>query len=74
MRRERRYRITSAARSARADRRRRMGLYFTLMTLCLLLIVLAWFWVRLFSTPAAVAMSVVGLAIPPVAAIVGNRP
>jgi hypothetical protein len=47
--------------------------YFLLMGTCLLLIVLAWNVVRLWSVPAAVAMSVVACLIPPVAAIVGNR-
>jgi hypothetical protein len=39
---------------------------------CLLLILLAWNVVRLWSTTAAVVMSVVAALIPPVAAIVGN--
>jgi hypothetical protein len=51
----------------------RKRLYFVLMGSCLTLIVLAWFVVRLFSTPLAIAMSVVALVIPPLAAIVGNR-
>jgi hypothetical protein len=51
----------------------RKRLYFVLMGTCLTLIVLAWFVVRLFSTPIAIAMSVVALVIPPVAAMIGNR-
>ncbi|MGN6782748.1 MAG: DUF3099 domain-containing protein [Marmoricola sp.] len=47
--------------------------YFWLMGTCVLLIVLAWNVVRLFSVPAAIAMSVVAAVIPPVAVIVGNR-
>jgi hypothetical protein len=43
------------------------------MGTCLSLIILAWFVVRFFSTPAAIAMSAVAACIPPVAAIVGNR-
>ena len=39
---------------------------------CLLLILLAWNVVRLWSTTAAVVMSVVAAVIPPVASIVGN--
>jgi hypothetical protein len=39
---------------------------------CLLLIVLAWNVVRLWSTTAAVVMSIVAAVIPPVAAMVGN--
>jgi len=46
--------------------------YFWLMGSCLTLIVLAWFVVRLFSTTAAVVMSIVAACIPPVAAIVAN--
>lgn len=52
------------------DRRQR---YFVLMGICLTLIISAWFVVRLFSTSAAIAMSVVAMFIPPVAVIVGNR-
>jgi len=39
---------------------------------CLVLIVLAWNVVRLWSTTAAVVMSVVAAVIPPAAVIVGN--
>jgi hypothetical protein len=46
--------------------------YFLLMGLCLTLFVLAWGWVRLFSPTAAIIISVVAAAIPPVAAIVAN--
>jgi hypothetical protein len=42
------------------------------MGTCLVLIVLAWNVVRLWSTAAAVVMSVVAAVIPPVAAIVAN--
>lgn len=52
------------------DRQRR---YFMLMGVCLTLIVLAWFVVRLVSTTAAIIMSVVAMFIPPVAAIVANQ-
>lgn len=47
--------------------------YLLLMGLCLLLIVLAWNLVRLWSVPAALAMSAVAMVIPPIAVIVGNR-
>jgi hypothetical protein len=47
--------------------------YFVLMGTCIVLILIAWNVVRLWSVPAAVAMSVVAAVIPPVAAIVGNR-
>jgi hypothetical protein len=39
---------------------------------CILLILLAWNLVRLWSVTAAVVMSVVAAVIPPAAAIVGN--
>ena len=46
--------------------------YFIMMGTCLLLILLAWNVVRLFSIPAAVAMSVVAAVLPPAAVIVAN--
>lgn len=50
-------------------RRRR---YLAMMALCVLLLVLAWGWIRLYSTTAAVAMSAVAALIPPFAAILAN--
>jgi hypothetical protein len=47
--------------------------YFWLMGTCVVLILLAWNVVRLWSVTAAVIMSVVAALIPPIAAIVGNR-
>ena len=46
--------------------------YFWMMGTCVVLIVLAWNVVRLFSTGAAVAMTVVAAVIPPVAAFIAN--
>lgn len=43
------------------------------MGTCVVLILLAWNVVRLWSTTAAVVMSVVAALIPPVAAFVGNQ-
>jgi hypothetical protein len=43
------------------------------MGICVLLILLAWNVVRLFSTTAAIAMSAVAAVIPPIAAVVANR-
>lgn len=43
-----------------------------MMGTCIVLVVLAWFVVRLFSTPAAIGMSIVAAVIPPVAAITAN--
>jgi hypothetical protein len=42
------------------------------MGTCLVLILLAWNVVRLWSTTAAVVMSIVAALIPPVAAMIGN--
>lgn len=55
------------------DRRTRHRSYFLLMGTCLVLILLAWNVVRLWSTTAAVVMSVVAALIPPIAAFVGNQ-
>jgi hypothetical protein len=51
---------------------RRKRAYFWLMGTCVVLILLAWNVVRLWSPPAAIAMSVVAAVIPPVAAVVAN--
>jgi hypothetical protein len=55
------------------DLRSRKTVYFWLMGVCILLILLAWNLVRLWSVPAAVVMSAVAAVIPPIAAILGNR-
>ena len=52
---------------------RRRRVYFLMMGGCLFLFVSAWAFVRLWSVPAAVAMCVVAMVLPPVAAIVANR-
>ncbi|WP_307833204.1 DUF3099 domain-containing protein [Pimelobacter simplex] len=60
-------------RSSQSERlRRRKRWYFALMGLCLLLIVLAWNVVRLWSTTAAVIMSAIAAVLPPVAVIIAN--
>ena len=46
--------------------------YFVMMGVCVALIVLAWWVVRLYSVTAAVVMSVVALVIPPIAVMVAN--
>lgn len=46
--------------------------YFVLMGSCVLLVVLAWTVVRIFSVTAAIVMSAVAAVIPPVAAFVAN--
>ncbi len=55
------------------DLRGRRKVYFWLMGGCILLILLAWNVVRLWSVPAAVVMSAIAAVIPPTAAILGNR-
>ena len=67
-------RITAdAVRKPQSERlRRRRRWYFALMGACVTLIVLAWNVVRLWSTTAAVIMSVVAAVLPPIAVIIGN--
>jgi hypothetical protein len=50
----------------------RNRLYFVLMALCVGMFVLSGAVVRLYSVTAAVVMSVVALAIPPIAVIIAN--
>ena len=73
MRRSRQRFTVSDVREAQSDRRRRRRRwYFVLMGTCLALILLAWNVVRLWSTTAAVAMSVVAAVLPPVAVLIAN--
>jgi hypothetical protein len=73
MRRDRRsFSVSDVAEAQGARLRRRQRWYFVLMGICLALIVLAWNVVRLWSTTAAVAMSVVAAVIPPVAVLIAN--
>jgi len=69
-----RHRVTSSGvRTPQSQRlRRRQRWYFTLMGACLVLILLAWNVVRLWSTTAAVVMSVVAAVLPPIAVLVAN--
>ena len=63
----------SGVRRPQSERlRRRRRWYFALMGVCLLLIVLAWNLVRLWSTEAAVVMSIVAAVLPPIAVVVAN--
>lgn len=50
----------------------RNRLHFVLRGLCLTLFILSWAVVRLYSVTAAVVMSVVAVAIPPIAVIIAN--
>ncbi len=52
--------------------RTRIRRYLAIMGTCLLLITLAWTWVRLYSTTAAVVMSMIAAVLPPIAVIVAN--
>ncbi|WNI17011.1 DUF3099 domain-containing protein [Actinacidiphila sp. ITFR-21] len=52
---------------------RRRRWYFVMMGTCAVLFILAWSVVRLWSVPAAIAMCLVAMVIPPAAAIVANR-
>ena len=44
-----------------------------MMGTCVVLFIMAWAVVRIWSVPAAIAMCLVAMVIPPVAAIVANR-
>jgi len=72
MRRHEHFRISDVPLSQSDRLRRRRRWYVALMGTCVLLIVLAWNLVRLWSTTAAVVMSVVAAVLPPVAAIIAN--
>ena len=65
-------RESSAAARPPAPTRVRRRRYLLMMGLCVLLITLAWTWIRLYSVTAAVAMSAAAALIPPFAAIVAN--
>ena len=67
-------RVTSdGVRRPQSERlRRRQRWYFALMGVCVVLILLAWNVVRLWSTTAAVVMSAVAAVLPPIAAIIAN--
>jgi hypothetical protein len=70
----RQHRVTvTGVRTPQSERlRRRRRWYFALMGACLVLILLAWNLVRLWSTDAALVMSGVAAVLPPIAAIVAN--
>jgi hypothetical protein len=55
-----------------ATSRRRYVRYLAIMGTCVVLIVLAWTWVRYHSLAAAVIMSLVAALLPPLAAVVTN--
>ena len=72
MRRRQRFAISGVRRSQSERLRRRQRWYVALMGTCLVLILLAWNLVRLWSTTAAVVMSGVAAVLPPIAVIVAN--
>lgn len=55
-----------------ASPRRRFLRYALIMGTCFLLIVMAWTWVRFYSVPAAVIMSLIAALLPPFAAVLTN--
>lgn len=65
-------RVTDVPPGFSARLRRRQRWYFTLMGICIVLILLAWNVVRFFSTDLAIAMSIIAAALPPVAVLVAN--
>lgn len=71
--RDRRHYAVTDVRRAQSERLRvRRRWYAALMGTCVVLIVLAWNVVRLWSTTAAVVMSVVAAVLPPIAVVVAN--
>jgi hypothetical protein len=72
MRRRQRVASTGVRRPQSERLRRRQRWYFAVMGVCLVLILLAWNLVRLWSTTAAVAMSVVAAVLPAIAVIIAN--
>jgi hypothetical protein len=50
----------------------RRRVYFLLMGSCVTLITVGWLVVRLVSVPAAIAMSVLAMVLPPIAVVIGN--
>jgi Family of unknown function (DUF6343)/Protein of unknown function (DUF3099) len=55
------------------DEHTRARRYLIIMGTCLTLLVLAWGFVRLWSVPVAVGMSMVAMVLPPIAAVIANQ-
>jgi hypothetical protein len=72
MRRHQRVTASGVRRPQSQRLRQRHRWYFAIMGFCLLLIVLAWNLVRLWSTTAAVVMSAVAAVLPPIAVVIAN--
>lgn len=70
--RERPVPLTDVSPGLRERQKTRKRWYFAIMGLCLVLILLAWNVVRLYSTTAALVMSAVAAVLPPIAAVVAN--
>lgn len=68
----RRLSLTDAPRAQSERLRGRRHWYFALMGTCVVLILLAWNLVRLWSTTAAVVMSIVAALLAPVAVLIAN--
>jgi hypothetical protein len=54
------------------SQRTREHVYLAMMSTCLVLVIVAWTFVRFYSTTAAIVMSAIAAFIPPVASIVAN--
>ncbi|HET7304578.1 MAG TPA: DUF3099 domain-containing protein [Segeticoccus sp.] len=55
------------------QRQRREHWYLGLMLACVVILAFAWFLVRLWSTTAAIVLSLLAMLLPGVAVIVANR-
>ena len=72
MRRHQGFSISGVSRSQSERLRRRRRWYLVLRGVCLVLILLAWNLVRLWSTTAAAAMSAVASVLPPIPVVIAN--
>ena len=52
--------------------RTRVHRYLIIMGVCVTLLLIGWIWVARFSTTAAVVITIVAMALPPIAAIIAN--
>jgi hypothetical protein len=64
--------VRAAATRSPVPMQRRKRRYLLLMGLCLTLVALAWGWIRFYSTTAAIVMTAVAMAIPPLAVVIAN--
>lgn len=64
--------VTDVPRGFSERLRTRQRWYFTIMGICIVLILLAWNVVRHFSTDLAIAMTLIAAPLPPVAVLIAN--